>query len=55
MYSFTMMIWMIPFLYGLWSLAFPIGKALVAYADPIFTVAVRMLLAAVLLLGWLGL
>ena len=50
-----MMIWMIPFLYGLWSLAFPIGKALVAYADPIFTVAVRMLLAALLLLGWLGL
>jgi drug/metabolite transporter (DMT)-like permease len=48
-----MMIWIIPLLYGIWSLAFPIGKALVFYADPIFTVAVRMLLASFLLLGWL--
>ena len=48
-----MMIWIIPLLYGIWSLAFPIGKTLVFYADPIFTVAIRMLLASLILLGWL--
>lgn len=48
-----MMIWIIPLLYGIWSLAFPIGKTLVFYADPIFTVAIRMLLASLVLLGWL--
>ncbi|MFZ4773132.1 MAG: DMT family transporter [Chlamydiia bacterium] len=50
-----MMIWIIPLLYALWSLAFPVGKALVSYADPIFTVAVRMLLGSFVLLGWLAL
>jgi len=49
------MIWFIPLLYALWSLAFPVGKALVSYADPIFTVAVRMLLGAAVLLIWLAL
>jgi drug/metabolite transporter (DMT)-like permease len=47
------MIWLIPLLHGLGHLTFPIGKALVAYADPIFTVGIRMLLAGALLLGGL--
>ena len=47
------MIWLIPLLHGLGHLTFPIGKQLVAYADPIFTVGVRMLLAGLLLLGGL--
>ena len=48
------MIWLIPLLHGLGHLTFPIGKALVAYADPIFTVGVRMLLAGLILLGGLS-
>jgi drug/metabolite transporter (DMT)-like permease len=47
------MIWLIPLLHGLGHLTFPIGKALVAYADPIFTVGVRMFLAGFFLLGGL--
>lgn len=47
------MIWLIPLLHGLGHLTFPIGKALVAYADPIFTVGVRMLLSGFFLLGGL--
>lgn len=47
------MIWLIPLLHGLGHLTFPIGKQLVGYADPIFTVGVRMLLAGLLLLGGL--
>lgn len=48
------MIWLIPILHVLGHLTFPIGKALVAYADPIFTVGVRMVLAGGLLLGGLS-
>ena len=47
------MIWLIPLLHGLGSLTFPIGKVLVTYADPIFTVGLRMLLSGALLWGWL--
>jgi len=47
------MIWLIPLLHGLGHLTFPIGKALVAYADPIFTLGVRMFLAGFFLLGGL--
>jgi drug/metabolite transporter (DMT)-like permease len=47
------MLLVIPLLYALWSLAFPIAKELVGYADPIFTVAVRMLLGSLILFGWL--
>lgn len=47
------MIWLIPILHGLGSLTFPIGKALVTYADPIFTLGLRMLLSGALLWGWI--
>ncbi|MCH9812175.1 DMT family transporter [bacterium] len=42
------------FLYFLWSLAFPMGKQLVAYAPPIFLTGVRMILGAIFLLGFVA-
>jgi drug/metabolite transporter (DMT)-like permease len=48
------MIWLIVLLHALGHLTFPIGKALVAYADPIFTLGIRMFLAGAILLGGLS-
>ncbi len=39
-------------LFFVWSLAFPIGKMMVAYAPPVFLTSIRMLFAAILLIGY---
>lgn len=43
------MVLLIPLLYALWSLAFPIGKQLLLYGDPLFIVAVRTLMGSFIL------
>ncbi len=39
-------------LYFLWSLAFPVGKKLLEYSPPVFLTGTRMILGAVVLLGF---
>ena len=39
-------------LFFTWSLAFPLGKMMLVYAPPIFLTSIRMLFAAVLLVGY---
>lgn len=39
-------------LFGTWSLSFPLGKMMLSLAPPIFLTAIRMLFAALLLLGY---
>lgn len=44
--------WMIFLLYAVFSITFPLGKAAMAYTQPIFFVGVRMIYAGLLLLGY---
>lgn len=47
-----MSIFLVIFTYALWSSSFPLGKLALLYSSPLFLNAVRMLLAAFLLLGY---
>ncbi len=46
-------IFLIFFLFGTWSLAFPLGKYSLLYSHPVFVTGVRMLVAGLILVGFL--
>lgn len=48
-----MSLFLIVFLFALWSTSFPLGKSLVGLAPPVFLTGYRMLFGALLLLGYL--
>ncbi|MDJ0652140.1 MAG: DMT family transporter [Simkaniaceae bacterium] len=48
-----MSIFLVIFMYGAWSSIFSLGKMALKNSPPIFFTSVRMLFAAVILLGWL--
>ena len=47
----TMIFWVV-FLYALFATVFPLGRASLAHAQPIFLTGVRMLVAGIALLGY---
>jgi drug/metabolite transporter (DMT)-like permease len=49
-----MSLFLVFLMYGLWSTLFPIGKLMLTHASPLFLTGSRMLLAGVLLLGWVA-
>ena len=48
-----MSIFLVIFMYGAWSSIFSLGKMALESSPPIFLTSIRMLFAAVILLGWL--
>ncbi|MCB1072820.1 MAG: DMT family transporter [Chlamydiia bacterium] len=48
-----MSIFLVIFMYGAWSSIFSLGKVALESSPPIFLTSIRMLFAAVILLGWL--
>lgn len=41
-------------LFGIWSLAFPLGKCMVAYSSPIFLTGLRMTVGGIILMSYLA-
>lgn len=48
-----MSIFLVIFMYGAWSSVFALGKVALESSPPIFLTSIRMLFAAIILLGWL--